>query len=48
MIKVKFICRDCGHRFVAEIFEPGEKEEKKLPSGPVRCPQCKGTLVEKN
>lgn len=47
MIKVKFICKNCGYRFIAEIFEPGEKEEKKMPSGPVRCPKCRDTSVVK-
>lgn len=47
MTKVRFICRTCGHTFVAEIFEDGEAEEKRLRGGPVRCPKCRNTSVEK-
>jgi len=38
MIKRKFICRHCGNRFVAEVLEPGEAEEKRIRPVPVRCP----------
>jgi DNA-directed RNA polymerase subunit RPC12/RpoP len=48
MRKVRFICRKCGNKFEALIFEPGESEEKKIPSGPVKCPKCNNTLVERN
>lgn len=46
MTKVRFVCRKCGHRFTAEVCEKGEAEERHVPSGPVRCPQCRSTAVE--
>ena len=47
MVEVKFICRKCGQKFEAKIFEKGEAKEKGLPSGPVRCPRCQSTSVER-
>lgn len=48
MIKVRFICRNCGHSFTAEIFEKGEAEEKRASTGPVRCEHCNSTALERN
>jgi len=45
--KVRFICRNCGHRFSADIVEEGEAEEKRLRTSPVRCPECGRTSVER-
>lgn len=47
MIKQRFKCIRCGNRFQIDVFEPGEAEKKRLPSGPVRCPECKSTNVER-
>jgi DNA-directed RNA polymerase subunit RPC12/RpoP len=47
MVKRQFICKNCGHKFYAEILEKGEAEEKGLRGAPVRCPQCKSTNVDK-
>lgn len=47
MIKRQFICRDCGNKFVVEVFEPGEAEEKRIRPVPVRCPQCGSTDLER-
>jgi len=47
MIRQRFRCRNCGCRFETEVFEPGEAREKRLPSGPVICPDCKSTDVER-
>ncbi len=44
MVKRRFICKRCGHRFVIEVFEPGEAEEKRTPTQPVRCPKCGGPV----
>ena len=44
MKKVKFICRKCGNKFVIDVFEPGEAEERRKPSSPVRCPECRGPV----
>lgn len=46
MKKAKFKCKRCGNTFVTEIFEPGEAEEKRKPTAPVRCPEC-GAPVER-
>jgi hypothetical protein len=46
MKKRRFRCRRCGCKFEAEVFEPGEAESKRVPLGPVRCPDCKSTDVE--
>jgi predicted Zn-ribbon and HTH transcriptional regulator len=47
MTEVRFVCRKCGHRFVARVFEKGEAEEKRLPVGPARCPRCSSYAVER-
>ena len=47
MKKSRFICKRCGHKFEVEVFEPGEAKEKRMPSGPVRCPECGSGEVEK-
>lgn len=46
MIKMKFVCKRCGHTFEIEIFENGEAEQKGKLSSTVRCPKCRG-FVEK-
>jgi DNA-directed RNA polymerase subunit RPC12/RpoP len=48
MIKRKFICKNCGERFVAKVLEPGEAEEKGIRSAPVRCPNCGSTEIERD
>ena len=42
MKEAKLRCQDCGHEYVAKIFEPGEAEEKGIPGYPVRCEKCGG------
>jgi len=44
MKKIKYKCKRCGNTFVAEIFEPGEAEAKRVPAAPVRCPECGGPV----
>ncbi len=46
MVTKRFRCRNCGRRFEAQVFEQGESEAKRLPSGPVHCPDCNRTDVE--
>ncbi len=46
MINAKFVCKNCGYKFETKVFEPGEAEEKGIPTGPVRCPKC-GNAVER-
>jgi DNA-directed RNA polymerase subunit RPC12/RpoP len=48
MIKINYVCRKCGNKFTAMIFEKGEAEEKKVSTGPVRCPRCGNDSVERN
>ncbi len=45
MVKKPFRCLSCGHKFEAEVFERGEAEAKRQPSGPVHCPRCNPTDV---
>lgn len=47
MVKRQFICKNCGQKFYAEVFEKGEAERKGIRSTPVRCPQCKSANIEK-
>jgi hypothetical protein len=36
MITVRFVCKNCGERFTAQIFEKGKAEEKRVPTSLVR------------
>lgn len=47
MEKRRFHCRRCDHKFEKYVLEPGEAEDKNLPSGAVRCPECGSTDVER-
>jgi len=47
MVRRHFRCRRCGRIFEAEVFEPGEAESKRLPSGPAKCPECYSTDIER-
>lgn len=44
MKRARLVCTRCGRTFETEVFEPGEAEEKRLPSQPVRCPECGGRV----
>lgn len=44
MIKRRFICKGCGHKFEIDVFEEGEAEEKRLATRPIRCPRCGGAV----
>lgn len=48
MVKKKFRCLNCRARFEIDVFEPGEAERKKVPHGPVHCPYCNRTDLEKD
>ena len=45
MVAVRFICKNCGERFTAQVFEKGEAEEKRLTTSPVQCPRCRSTAA---
>ncbi|MBN1384166.1 MAG: zinc ribbon domain-containing protein [Elusimicrobia bacterium] len=47
MKKQEFVCKNCGRKFVKEIFEKGEAEEKGLRVSLVTCPYCGSRNVEK-
>lgn len=47
MRKQRFKCKQCECEFEKDIFEPGEAEEKGIPCGPVRCPRCNSTAVQR-
>lgn len=47
---VGFRCRACDNGFVIELLTRSEVEErqrKRLPLSPVRCPQCGSDRVER-
>lgn len=44
MIRIRFICKNCGFKFEEDVFEKGEAEEKRKPSRPVKCPKCNGPI----
>ncbi len=44
MKKIRLICKKCGYKFEAEVFEPGEAKEKRLPSSSIHCPKCGGEV----
>lgn len=48
MITVRFICKNCGERFTAQILEKGEAEAKRMPTAPVRCPKCGSSAIERH
>jgi len=47
MVKRQFVCKKCGHRFTAEVFEKGEAEAKRIKAAPLSCPRCSSTQVER-
>jgi len=47
MVTVRFICKRCGEKFSAQIFEKDEAKEKRLPTSPIQCPKCRSTAVER-
>jgi len=44
MVKRKYYCKRCKKKFVLEVFEEGEAQDKGLPGYPVRCPDCGGQI----
>jgi transposase-like protein len=46
MRKARYICRECGKVFEVEIVEADEAREKKIPTRPVICINCKSGNVE--
>lgn len=44
MKKRRFYCQTCEWDFEFEVFEPGEAEKRRLPSRPISCPQCGGSV----
>lgn len=48
--QVGFRCLACGNGFVIDVLSEREAEERRrlrLPVGPVSCPQCDSTKVER-
>jgi DNA-directed RNA polymerase subunit RPC12/RpoP len=48
--QVGFRCLSCGDGFVINVLDKDEARERRrlhLPVGPVRCPQCESTNVER-
>jgi len=46
MRRQRYYCDRCQREFVVEVFEPGEAEKKKVPTQPVRCPNCRGRAIK--
>lgn len=47
MIKREFRCMNCGEKFVIEVLEPGEAEERRIHPVPVTCPNCRSSNVKR-
>ena len=48
--QVRYRCKNCGHRFEAEVLTEQECREAKRrdqPVSPVQCPQCRRTDIER-
>lgn len=40
MQEAKFMRKRYGHKFAVEILDPGEAEQNRLATQPVRCLKC--------
>jgi DNA-directed RNA polymerase subunit RPC12/RpoP len=45
MVTVIYRCQNCGKEFEIRIFEPGEAEEKRVPTRPASCPDCRSSKL---
>jgi hypothetical protein len=46
MKRKRFICKDCGCKFEADIVEQDETRERNLCTLPVKCKHCGSQNVE--
>ena len=46
MVVREMKCGMCGRRFEVEVLDREDPREKHLPGYPVRCPECRSTVVE--
>jgi DNA-directed RNA polymerase subunit RPC12/RpoP len=47
MVVSEMKCSTCGGRFEAEIIDREDSRERYIQGVPLRCPNCKSTMVEK-
>lgn len=47
MVVIEMKCQMCGRRFEAEVLDREDPKERHVQGMPIRCPNCKSTLVEK-
>lgn len=47
MIVSEMKCSMCGRRFEAEMLDREDPRERQVPGVPLRCPNCKSTMMEK-
>ncbi len=47
MIVSEMKCGMCGRRFEVEMLDREDPRERHVPGVPVRCPNCKSTIVER-
>jgi len=47
MIRRRFVCRNCGYRFDADVLEEGEAEEKRMRPARLRCPKCNSAEIDR-
>jgi DNA-directed RNA polymerase subunit RPC12/RpoP len=47
MIIGEMKCQMCGRRFEVELLDREDPKERHLPGGPVRCPNCNSSMVER-
>lgn len=46
MVLTQFKCQMCNHRFQAEVLDREDPRERHEPGAPLRCPNCRSTMVE--
>jgi len=47
MITAIYQCKNCGKEFEIKIYEPGEVEEKRVPTQPASCTECGSSMLRR-
>ncbi len=47
MIIGEMKCGMCGRRFEVDMLDREDLRERDVPGVPIRCPNCRSTMVEK-
>jgi DNA-directed RNA polymerase subunit RPC12/RpoP len=46
MVRKEFKCGRCGRCFEVEALDEREKQDPRIPKGPIRCPGCGSMMVQ--